>query len=122
MMATWVHPMRDLYSCLASLIRAQVPESLGLDADCHTLAAEDAETLDRLAGKAHGARYSLMSGLAVLGKALISEETARELGTADVQAVGDFVLTLAETLRELSELEITALDALAGIKAREVQQ
>ena len=107
--------MRDLYSCLAHLVRDQVPESLGLDPiTCHTIVTQDAEKLVRLEDDASGARRSLSGGLAVFGKILLCEEAASELETADVQAIGDFIVTIAETLNELSELEAAARDGLAN--------
>lgn len=109
--------MSDLFSCLAHLVRDQIPEPISLDPNCHAIVAEDAEKLTRLEDDASGARRSLSGGLAVFGKLLICEEAASELGTADVQAIGDFIVSIAETLNELSELESAARDALAGIKA-----
>ena len=109
--------MSDLYSCLANLIHGQIPESLGLDADCHTLVAQDAEALTRMEDDAMGAQRSLTGGLAVFGKLLICPEAAAELEPGDVQTIGDFVVTIAETLHELNEMEAAARDALDGITA-----
>lgn len=111
--------MSDLFSCLAHLVRDQIPESLGLDpVTCHTIVAQDAEKLLRMEEDARGAQCSLTGGLAVFGKLLLCREAAAELETADVQQIGDFIVTIAESLHQLSELESAARDALAGIKAR----
>ena len=110
--------MRELYSCLASLLRDQIPESLGFDADCHAIVAQDAEKLFRMEEDARGAQCSLTGGLAVFGKLLLCEGAARELLTADVQQIGDFIVTIAESLHQLSELEAASRDALAGIAIR----
>ncbi len=107
--------MRELYSCLAQLVRDQIPESLGIDADFHTIVAKDAEKLLRMEEDARGAQCSLTGGLAVFGKLLLCEEAARELGTADIQQIGDFITTIAETLHELDEMEAIARDARQGI-------
>jgi hypothetical protein len=114
--------MSDLFSCLAHLVRAQIPESLGLDADCHTIVAQDAETLTRMEDDARGAQSSLTGGLSILGKLLLCKEAAAELEPSDVQTIGDFLISVAETLHELNEMEAAARDGLAGIAARPTAQ
>ncbi len=110
--------MRELYSCLASLLRDQIPESLGFDADCHAIVAQDAEKLFRMEEDARGAQCSLTGGLAVFGKLLLCREAAAELEISDVQTIGDFIVTLAESLHQLAEMERGARDGREGIAAR----
>jgi hypothetical protein len=100
--------MREIHSNMAHLLRAVMPR------DPETCVAEN---LERLQDAANGARWSLASGLAVFGKCLIREEAARELSTEDVTNLGDFLITTAEMLLELEELEVQTRDALARLRA-----
>lgn len=107
------------YSGLCSLLHSLTPQANGYDRKSSTVLYPQGEKeLEHLESHANATRFTLASGLAVLGKLLVREEAARELETSDITALGDLLATFGESLLELEEMETSAKSALAEIARR----
>lgn len=111
--------MREIYSHMAHLLRTAMPRD---PVTGGFMSAQNAENLERLQEAANGARWTWANGLVVFGKCLVREEAARELSTEDVTNLGDFLITTAEILLELEELEVIARDDLASLRSAHSQE
>jgi hypothetical protein len=91
------------HSCLGSLLHGLTPKATGYDSKSFTeVYPHSQEELKRLQCYASTTRFTLASGLAVIGKLLVIEEAASELNTSDITTLGDLLATFGESLLELS--------------------
>lgn len=112
-------PNPSPHSCLGSLLHILTPKASGYESKSFTeVYTQSQEELELLEGYANATRFTLASGLAVIGKLLVREEAARQLQTSDITALGDLLATFGESLLELEEMESISRGALAGIAIR----
>lgn len=107
------------HSCLGSLLHGLTPKATGYDSKSFTeVYPHSQEELKRLQCYASTTRFTLASGLAVIGKLLVIEEAASELNTSDITDLGDLLAAFGESLCELEEMESISRGALAGLAIR----